>query len=248
MKSSPLLSLDPNNLTYLLGSMLEVKEEIALLMSCKTLYNSCYSKYPVRTLVKLSDIIRIVKCSWQPIHPSPCIKRIRIDDAIDFFEERWVTARAEEIIFGTHFNEILPCSIFPNTLKRLTFGREYNLPITPGVLPASLQELKFGLLFNQHLVMGSLPLSLKYLAFHDEYDEPIDDEVLPEGLIVLRFGQQFNQMIPKLPSTLKLLILDEDYHHMEIPEDVESIVTRRSEPEDESYESMIRKEYWDQVT
>lgn len=80
----------------------------------------------------------------------------------------------------------------PDSLTHIVFGRRFNQPLAPGVLPAHLVKLKFGYnmcdnnsyifdhetygsKFNQPLNLDTLPNSLTHLcfAFRSSFDQPI---------------------------------------------------------------------------
>ncbi|GAM27914.1 hypothetical protein SAMD00019534_110900 [Acytostelium subglobosum LB1] len=97
----------------------------------------------------------------------------------------------------------------PLTLITLRFGRDYNQPLTPSVLPGSLQKLTFGERFNQILAPGSLPHSIKFLVFGEHFTREFKAGALPTSLYFLRLNrrQEFKN-IRVTKGTYSTIILD----------------------------------------
>ncbi|CAM9575904.1 unnamed protein product, partial [Ectocarpus fasciculatus] len=96
---------------------------------------------------------------------------------------------------------------WPETLRKLTFGREFNEPIQGILWPPSLEEIHFGASFNQPIQDIVWPASLRRLTFGHYFDQPVDID-WPETLRQLTFGHCFDQSIDavKWPSSLQELV------------------------------------------
>ena len=105
---------------------------------------------------------------------------------------------------------LAPCLIPPG-LRSLRLPEQYNQPLPPNVLPATLRHLVMGGL-NQQLEPGCLPSQLTHLSL-DAYNQPLSEGVLPASLCYLCLGYAFNQPISPgvLPAELSCLILGVDW-------------------------------------
>eukprot|EP00752_Nemacystus_decipiens_P003390 g3137.t1 len=92
-------------------------------------------------------------------------------------------------------------------LQQLSFGAQFNQPITDFMWPASLQRLSFGLFFNQPIVGTAWPASLQQLSFGDMFNQPIAGVVWPASLQQISFGKYFDQTIAGVvwPASLQQL-------------------------------------------
>ncbi len=95
---------------------------------------------------------------------------------------------------------------YPETLKNLTFGKNYNLQING--LPDFIENLSFDKsslfdkpLDNLHSTNNSnYVCGLKYLYLGDMYNQPINN--LPNTIEYLQLGKNFNNPIDNLPESL----------------------------------------------
>ena len=60
------------------------------------------------------------------------------------------------------FNQQIHGVVWPDSLQKLTFGRDFNQPIDDVVWPPSLQQLTFGDNFNQPVVNVVWPARVRY--------------------------------------------------------------------------------------
>ena len=81
------------------------------------------------------------------------------------------------------------CLCFPDSLKSLTLGYDFNL--CGMKLPQALQSLSLGNNFNMSLEHVDFPPDLQNLTFGHDFNQRIDH--LPENLLTLTFGAKFNQ-------------------------------------------------------
>ncbi|KAM9964049.1 hypothetical protein ACTFIW_005692 [Dictyostelium discoideum] len=107
--------------------------------------------------------------------------------------------------------------IFPNSLKELTFGNDFNISLSNGgFFNEGLQVLKFGYSFNSEIELGLLPKSLKHLEFGGCFNNKIKIGCLPNGLKILKFDEwgNFNQPFEfnVLPIELEQLFLPKCYN------------------------------------
>ncbi|KAM9998321.1 hypothetical protein ACTFIY_007957 [Dictyostelium cf. discoideum] len=109
-------------------------------------------------------------------------------------------------------------SIFPNSLKELTFGNNFNINLQNNseFFNKGLQVLKFGYSFNSEIELGLLPKSLKHLEFGGCFNNKIKIGCLPNGLKILKFDEwgNFNQPFEfnVLPNELEQLFLPKCYN------------------------------------
>ncbi len=61
---------------------------------------------------------------------------------------------------------------WPDTVKALSFGDDFNQPIASIVWPGSLQQLVFGRSFNQHITGVVWPASLQQVSFGEYFNQP----------------------------------------------------------------------------
>lgn len=91
--------------------------------------------------------------------------------------------------------------IFPNNLKHLTFGNDFNRSVNIGYLP-NLTSLTLGHGFCKEILPNTLPKTLIFLNIGDKYDESFEVDVLPKNLKYLTLGKNFNSHIENLPENL----------------------------------------------
>ncbi|KAN0031235.1 hypothetical protein ACTA71_010318 [Dictyostelium dimigraforme] len=111
--------------------------------------------------------------------------------------------------------------IFPNSLKQLTFGNNFNTNLNQlnnggTVFNEGLEILKFGYKFNSDIEIGLLPSTLKQLELGGSFNNKIKIGSLPNGLKILKFDEwgNFNQPFEfnALPSELEQLYLPRGYY------------------------------------
>ena len=129
----------------------------------------------------------------------------------------------EELKFGYYFNKQVCCDCnyacncefyLPVTLKKLTFGNNFNQSIHR--LPFYITVLEFGEKFNQPLFCKGkkkcvcyIPQYVQYLTFGDYFNQPLTCQNnghfcgFSNHLIYLKLGREFNQSIDCLPNTIK---------------------------------------------
>jgi hypothetical protein len=93
-------------------------------------------------------------------------------------------------------------NIFPNTLKKITFGEKFNDQVNN--LPIGLEIIVFGTSFNQPI--DNLPCTIKEIYFGESFNQSVD--YLPNSLEIILFGVNFNQSIDNLPSGLTQIKFD----------------------------------------
>jgi len=109
----------------------------------------------------------------------------------------------EKIVFNDLFDVSIEKIKFPDTLKKITFGFDFNQLIFS--LPEQLESIKFGESFNQQI------------------------ESYPQNLEKLVFGSGYNQQITNLPTSLKFLQIDhislihEYIHDKDLPKSIREI-------------------------
>jgi hypothetical protein len=116
---------------------------------------------------------------------------------------------------------------FPENLKELTFGTNFNQPIKNlypkgcsknstdeccPCCPNTITYLGFDFHSKYNLPLNNLPSSLIYLKTSNKFNHPINN--LPPNLMELTLGYDFNQPINNLPTNLKHLIIIGDFNQM----------------------------------
>eukprot|EP01133_Synstelium_polycarpum_P015472 gene15472-18365_t len=111
---------------------------------------------------------------------------------------------------------MIPAGFFPNTIRSINFGPEYNQPLVPGALPQSLLKLEFGDEFNQPLGPSILPPNLLTIVVGNNFDQDILQGDLPDSLTEITFGPNFNRPLGTgvLPGGLRRLILDNQFNSL----------------------------------
>lgn len=108
--------------------------------------------------------------------------------------------KMKDIVFPDSIESITICSnieicniYFPNTVKHISFLRDFNLPINDINFPPTLKELT---------ICGNFDNSINYITF-------------PDTIEILRLGGKFNHSINKLnfPNSLHTLYLEGDFNH-----------------------------------
>lgn len=98
-----------------------------------------------------------------------------------------------------YYNQPIDNIIFPDNLKTIIFGSEFNQSID--ALPDTIEHITLGIRFKQKI--NKYPKSLKSL----ENDNNTKLENLPETLEKLTLGYYYNRPIDNLPDKLKELII-----------------------------------------
>ncbi|GAM22117.1 hypothetical protein SAMD00019534_052920 [Acytostelium subglobosum LB1] len=114
--------------------------------------------------------------------------------------DRLIPSSVCVLTFGKYFNQPVPR--LPQGLTSLTFGRDFNCELTPGLLP-SIKTLVFGMSFNKALRHGSLPDSVTRLKFGEAYNNGEKSnsrsmDCLPPGVI----PSAWRQLPTPLPAGL----------------------------------------------
>ncbi|EGC36878.1 hypothetical protein DICPUDRAFT_150571 [Dictyostelium purpureum] len=128
-----------------------------------------------------------------------------LNDEVIIDEESNIPDTVTKLYF--HDNSCIPMYFFPNSIKTLIFGYNFNSQINKYVLPNSLTSLEFGRNYNEYLVDGALPNSLKVIIFGKSFNKKIQLGHLPNSVIKIQFKDSFNEIIEdfSLPSNLKAL-------------------------------------------
>jgi hypothetical protein len=105
---------------------------------------------------------------------------------------------------------------WPPNLKHLEVSNDFDSNINVGDIPSGLETLVFGRNFNREIAPGVLA-GIKHIVFGEKYDHFTQPGVLPEGLESLTFGCYYNQRLGNLPSTLRTLILHQNYPNILLP-------------------------------
>lgn len=133
----------------------------------------------------------------EEIAPTPLISliihdRIKILCTIEQLKQffRFCPRSVTCITLGDHFNHDIKQGSLPNWWTHLTFGHDFNKPISK-VLPHSLTHLTFGCLFNHLIREGCLPPLLSHLVLGKFYDKVICSWVFGQSLTHLSLGTEY---------------------------------------------------------
>lgn len=121
-----------------------------------------------------------------------------------FNEYIYILPNTEEIVFNSHFNQILPPEILPPMLKKIVFGAYYKQPIN---LP-NIETLVLGSMYNLVLEPNTLP-NLKKLTLGADYNQIFDPATFPQ-LEELILGNNYQKQL-YLPNTIKKLYYRVNY-------------------------------------
>lgn len=119
------------------------------------------------------------------------------------------------LAFGSEFNQQILAVSWPPLLRRLEFGWKFNQPVAGVAWPASLEYLSFGWKFNQPMTGVVWPASLKYLEFGHDFNQPVGGVVWSASLLRLDFGTRFHQSLENvtLPPLLLELVLGYQFNY-----------------------------------
>eukprot|EP00903_Cladosiphon_okamuranus_P015583 g14388.t1 len=119
------------------------------------------------------------------------------------------------LAFGGEFNQQILAVSWPPLLRRLEFGWKFNQPVAGVVWPTSLEHLSFGRKFNQPVAGVVWPASLKCLEFGHDFDQPVDGVAWPGSLQRLEFGTRFHRSLDNvvLPPSLRELVLGYQFNY-----------------------------------
>lgn len=117
----------------------------------------------------------------------------------------------EEICFEGDFNQPIDYLPYPNNIKKMTFGFNFNHTIAFECLTKLhlLETLIFGYKYNQPIFLMEF-VNLKYLEFGRHFSQNLTQ--LPESLIHIKFGERFHGMI-QFPPKLQILEFDDYAEH-----------------------------------
>ncbi|EFA77576.1 hypothetical protein PPL_12179 [Heterostelium album PN500] len=116
-----------------------------------------------------------------------------------------------KLSFDKHFNEPLSKDSLPRGLSSLSLGVVYDRPLKEGDLPDGLISLSIGSKLFQHIIEpGALPTSLKEL-YLPNYTETFKVGSLPDRLEILDYAGRKSQLdkesIGLLPTTIHTLTI-----------------------------------------
>ena len=137
------------------------------------------------------------------------------------------------IVFGKHFNQPLSGTdwpplladvelgywfdqdmndvVWPETLRRLSFGERFNRPFN--CWPVRLEAILFGEAFNQALTEVVFPPGLKKLLLKWDFNTSIYGVEFPDTVEHLEFRGVFDKPLPTvLPARLRKLILSTSFN------------------------------------
>ncbi|CAN0451504.1 unnamed protein product [Ectocarpus sp. 12 AP-2014] len=112
----------------------------------------------------------------------------------------------QQLSFGYDFNQPITGVVWASALQQLSFGSTFDQPITGVAWPVSLQERSFES-FNQPITSVAWPASLQQLSFGYDFNQPVAGVVWQVSLQQLSFENDFNQPIICVvwPSALQRL-------------------------------------------
>ncbi len=117
----------------------------------------------------------------------------------------------EHIKFGSMYTKDLNEHTFPLNIKIIEFGMAFNRKINKGVIPYGTQKIIFRGPYRLQFRSNIFPNTLKELIL-DRYNLEIKDNVLPDSIELIDFGKYYKQKLPKLPKSIKKIILPGTYY------------------------------------
>lgn len=129
------------------------------------------------------------------------------------------------IDFGDNFNNSI--ADLPETLTQIIFGYSFNQPISK--LPLNLTNLTLGHCFDQHINLSSP--NLTHIIFGHSFNRRIN--ILPSKLTHLTFGYRFDQKIKILPKSLIYLKLGFMFSHyyalkLKLPHNLKKLLVHKT--------------------
>lgn len=120
---------------------------------------------------------------------------------------------SKSIIFPVGFNEKMKDIIFPDSIESITICS--NIQICNIYFPNTVKYISFLKDFNLPINYINFPPTLKELTICCNFDYSINNVIFPNSLEVLRLGGKFNHSINKLnfPNSLHTLYLEGDFNH-----------------------------------
>ncbi len=130
----------------------------------------------------------------------------------DLSMARW-PRDVQSLFFGDTFAHSM--EVFPNSLKVIKFGADFNQPIRNVIWPVGLEKLYFGVRFNQSFDGVILPESLLTLDFGDycDFSQPLDNFTFPANLLNLSIPSKFwsqDLSLIKWPAKIEEVFLSGD--------------------------------------
>ncbi|GAM22937.1 hypothetical protein SAMD00019534_061120 [Acytostelium subglobosum LB1] len=176
------------------------------------------------TLSSLRNVNDIsLDMSKDPSTYSTMLQHVPITKLTVDYEDDWTPRLNMWPTTLTHLtlNGMFDCSLnnaLPPCLKELDmmYTTIWDMPITPGGLPATLELLYLGQRFNQPILPSALPPALKTLFVGSMFNQPLDQPgQLPASLTSLdtSFSKHFNKTLNNLQAKLTDLSLCSSFQH-----------------------------------
>ena len=135
------------------------------------------------------------------------------------------------IYFGYNFNQKIENVTWPNLLESITFGSNFNQEIEKIEWPDSLQSITFiNYRFNQKIENIKWPSSLKYLTLGNNFNQKIENIKWPDLLHSITFGNKFDQPLDFMPESLTTIhIRNPLYEHTlcNLPSSIKKIILHK---------------------
>jgi hypothetical protein len=161
-------------------------------------YNQCLDD------VKLPDSIEFLHMGGEYAYPynfrlPACLKVFIMNNKYnDTLAGLKMNDCLEVFHFGNLYNKHLNKDefMFPDSVKVIKFGNDYNCTVENFVLPSQLEVLEFNFRWNQPLDPLIFPESLKALILGSWFRQSIEHVKFNKGLELFQVGQCFEHNIP----------------------------------------------------
>jgi hypothetical protein len=114
---------------------------------------------------------------------------------------------------------ILP-DIWPNSIKHLIFGYNFNQPLNSRKLPEFLIAITFGYSFNQNIMTVLFPDTIMYMTFGTEFNQIITNVKWPRNILyIYDYSSTITYESSTFPQSLyQIIFIDEDIYINSIPQ------------------------------
>ncbi|CAM9760169.1 unnamed protein product, partial [Laminaria digitata] len=129
------------------------------------------------------------------------------------FNDKRLSEDGEVLYYPSNMN-VLDSVLWPISLRKLSFGDDFDQPIDKVVWPALLQSLFLGDCFTHSINEVTWPASLRELFLGESFNKDVDGVCWPASLRELHFGVSFNQDIAEVawPDSLRELSLGDSFN------------------------------------
>lgn len=210
------------------------RDGYSFLTFCKQTYQYFLCWYPRQPYLFSYTIIGYDKCMI-PEEVKPYIQKLKIKKLPDnIYEDLPKFENLRYIEFYCWFNDPINRDLFSKNVEHIKFGYMYIRDVNKYTFPYDIKIIEFGMVFDKEINKGVIPYGTQRIIFRgsykvqfkpevfpntlkelilDKYNLEIKDDVLPDSIELIDFGKHYNQKLPKLPKSIKKIILPHDYKY-----------------------------------